>query len=153
VQTVTYPRARDIALMARHDHIEVLAGGVHLSAHGPSVEFSRFGAGCTVAIGEVEPIWDTYHRGCARGATGAALSLSSKPISGLRVKSAMSYRTRSRSSPDVPFLTTMSRARLRHYVNPSQAVHSTGRAGCPFLSARSAAIKYVFGRTVAQPRP
>ena len=39
VQTVTYPRARDIALMARRDGIDVLAGGVHLSAHGPSVDF------------------------------------------------------------------------------------------------------------------
>src|SRR5690606_3594057 len=56
VQTATYPRGRDVALMARSLDVDVVAGGVHLSSHGPSVDFLT-SCGVSVGIGEVEPIF------------------------------------------------------------------------------------------------
>jgi len=141
VQTVTYPRARDIALMARRDGIDVLAGGVHLSAHGPSVSFlASFGV--HVAIGEVEPIWDAIIADVFAGALKPIYRLA--PEQGLQVKASTSYMT-APDITDVPF-PHIPPARLRHYVNPSQ-LFIDGSRGCPFLCT-FCAIKNVFGRTV-----
>jgi radical SAM superfamily enzyme YgiQ (UPF0313 family) len=146
VQTVTYPRARDIALMARREGITVLAGGVHLSAHGPSVDF-LVSCGVQVAIGEVEPIWDAIIEDALAGRLQPLYRL--EPDQGLRVKSAMSYMT-APDLTDVPF-PHIPRARLRHYVNPSQ-LFIDGSRGCPFLCT-FCAIKNVFGRTVRSRDP
>lgn len=141
VQTVTYPRARDIALTARREGIDVLAGGVHLSAHGPSVSFlASFGV--HVAIGEVEPIWDTIIGDCLDGTLKPIYRLA--PEQGLQVKAATSYMT-APDITDVPF-PHIPRAQLRHYINPSQ-LFIDGSRGCPFLCT-FCAIKNVFGRTV-----
>ena len=141
VQTVTYPRARDIALMARREGIDVLAGGVHLSAHGPSLDF-LVSCGVHVAVGEVEPIWDTI--------VGDALDETLRPTyriggdDGLRVKTSGSYMT----APDiatVPYPHIPAAAR-KAYVNPAQ-LFIDGSRGCPFLCT-FCVVKNVFGRTV-----
>jgi radical SAM superfamily enzyme YgiQ (UPF0313 family) len=146
VQTVTYPRARDIALMARREGIDVLAGGVHLSAHGPSVHFLA-SQGVHVAIGEVEPIWDAIIDDALDGQLQPVYRLTSEQ--GLRVKSATSYMT-APDITDVPF-PHIPPALLRHYVNPSQ-LFIDGSRGCPFLCT-FCAIKNVFGRTVRSRDP
>ena len=56
VQTATWPRARDICLQAVREGITVVAGGVHLSAHGPSLDF-LLSCGVSVGIGEVDTIF------------------------------------------------------------------------------------------------
>lgn len=146
VQTVTYPRARDIALMARREGIEVLAGGVHLSAHGPSVDF-LVSCGVHVAIGEVEPIWDDIIGDALRGRLRATYRIS--PDQGMQVKSAGSYIT----APDItdvplPHIPRESRGR---YVNRSQLFVDSSR-GCPFLCT-FCVVKNVFGRTVRSREP
>jgi hypothetical protein len=141
VQTVTYPRGRDIALMARREGIDVLAGGVHLSAHGPSVDF-LVSCGVHVAIGEVEPIWDEIVADALDGRLQSLYRIA--PDQGLRVKSATSYMT-APDLTDVPF-PYIPRARRRHYVNPSQ-LFIDGSRGCPFLCS-FCVVKNVFGRTV-----
>jgi len=146
IQTVTYPRARDIALMARAEGIEVLAGGVHLSAHGPSVTF-LVSCGVHVAIGEVEPIWDDIIDDALRGQLQTIYRIT--PEQGLRVKAADSYMV----APDittVPFPHIPAQWR-RHYVNPAQLYIDSSR-GCPFLCT-FCVVKNVFGRTVRSREP
>lgn len=141
VQTMTYPRGRDIALMALREGVEVLTGGVHLSAHGPSLEF-LVSCGAHVAVGEVEPIWDQIIDDALEGSLHAVYRVG--PEQGIRVKAATSYMT----APDlaeVPF-PHIPADRLRHYVNPSQ-LFIDGSRGCPFLCT-FCVIKNVFGRTV-----
>jgi radical SAM superfamily enzyme YgiQ (UPF0313 family) len=146
VQSVTYPRARDIALMARREDVTVLAGGVHLSAHGPSVDF-LVSCGVHVAIGEVEPIWDDIIGDALDGRLRPIYRLA--PEQGLRVKSATSYMT-APDLTDVPF-PHIPRRHLRRYVNPAQ-LFIDGSRGCPFLCT-FCAIKNVFGRTVRSRDP
>jgi radical SAM superfamily enzyme YgiQ (UPF0313 family) len=146
VQTVTYPRARDIALMARREGIDVIAGGVHLSAHGPSVDF-LISCGVRVAIGEVEPIWDTIIDDALRSRLQTTYRIDAGQ--GIRVKAADSYMT----APDidnVPF-PHIPRSCRRHYIHPSR-VFIDGSRGCPFLCT-FCVIKNVFGRTVRSRDP
>ncbi len=146
VQTVTYPRARDIALMARREGIDVIAGGVHLSAHGPSVDF-LVSCGVSVAIGEVEPIWDDIVEDALAARLRPVYRI--RPEQGMQVKSATSYIT----APDIaatPF-PHIPRERRRHYVNPSQLFIDSSR-GCPFLCT-FCVVKNVFGRTVRSRGP
>jgi radical SAM superfamily enzyme YgiQ (UPF0313 family) len=146
VQTVTYPRARDIALMARREGIEVIAGGVHLSAHGPSVDF-LVSCGIHVAIGEVEPIWDEIIEDALGGRFRTIYRLGVGH--GMQVKAAGSTMT----APDitaVPFPHIPQGCR-HHYVNPSQ-LFIDGSRGCPFLCT-FCVVKNVFGRTVRSRDP
>jgi radical SAM superfamily enzyme YgiQ (UPF0313 family) len=141
VQTMMYPRGRDIALMAVRDGIEVIAGGVHLSAHGPSLEF-LVSCGVHVAIGEVEPIWDQIIEDALEGSLQAVYRVGADQ--GIRVKAAVSYMT-APDLTDIPF-PHIPAERRRHYVNPSQ-LFIDGSRGCPFLCT-FCVIKNVFGRTV-----
>lgn len=146
IQTVTYPRARDLALMARREGIAVIAGGVHLSAHAPSSDF-LLSCGVSVAVGEVEPIWDDI--------IGDALDRRLRPLyridasQGIRVKSATSEIV----APDitsVPF-PHIPRSSRYHYINPSR-LFIDGSRGCPFLCT-FCVIKNIFGRTVRSRDP
>jgi radical SAM superfamily enzyme YgiQ (UPF0313 family) len=141
VQTVTYPRARDIALMARRAGIDVIAGGVHLSAHGPSVDF-LLSCGVHVAVGEVEPIWDEIIDDALRGRLQPLYRI--RPEHGIRVKAAASDMV-APDITDVPFPHIPAVHRHR-YVNPSQLFIDSSR-GCPFLCT-FCVVKNVFGRTV-----
>jgi radical SAM superfamily enzyme YgiQ (UPF0313 family) len=141
VQTVTYPRGRDIALMARREGIEVIAGGVHLSGHRPSVDF-LLSCGVHIAVGEVEPIWDEIVEDALNGRLNAIYRIGADQ--GMQVKTVSSYMT----VPDiaaVPFPHIPPDA-LRRYVHPSQLFIDSSR-GCPFLCT-FCVVKNVFGRTV-----
>jgi len=146
VHTVTYPRGRDIALMARREGITVLAGGIHLSAHGPSVEFLT-SCGIHVAIGEVEPIWDVIVADALNERLQPIYRLT--PDQGLRVKAATSYIT-APDLTDIP-LPYIPPAAREYYVNRRQLFVDSSR-GCPFLCT-FCAVKNVFGRTVRNRDP
>lgn len=146
IQTVTYPRGRDIALMARREGIEVLTGGVHLSAHGPSVDF-LVSCGVHVAIGEVEPIWDKIIEDASDGRLQSIYRI--RPEQGLRVKAATGDMV-APDITDVPFPHIPAAHRYR-YINPSR-VFIDGSRGCPFLCT-FCVIKNIFGRTVRSRDP
>jgi radical SAM superfamily enzyme YgiQ (UPF0313 family) len=146
IQTVTYPRARDMALMARREGVDVLAGGVHLSGHGPSVDF-LVSSGVGVAIGEVEPIWDEIVDDALDGRIRPLYQITAEQ--GIRVKAATSYMT-APDITDVPF-PHIPKAALGRYVNPSQ-LYIDGSRGCPFLCT-FCVVKNVFGRTVRSRDP
>jgi len=146
IQTVTYPRARDMALMARREGIDVLAGGVHLSGHGPSVDF-LVSSGIGVAVGEVEPIWDDIIEDALAGALRPIYQITA--AQGVRVKAATSYMT-APDITDVPF-PHIPKSALGRYVNPSQ-LYIDGSRGCPFLCT-FCVVKNVFGRTVRSRDP
>lgn len=146
VQTVTYPRARDIALMARSEGCDVIAGGVHLSAHAPSVDF-LLSCGVRVAIGEVEPLWDTLIEDALAGRLRALYRITD--AQGVRVKSAVGDMV----APDitaVPF-PHIPKQWQRRYINPTRLFIDSSR-GCPFLCT-FCVIKNVFGRTVRSRDP
>ena len=146
VQTVTWPRARDLALLARREGIRVVAGGVHLSAHAPSVDF-LVSCGVPVAIGEVEPLWDDLLEDLLEDRPREIYRIDSSQ--GMTVKSATSTIT----VPDIartPFPHIPREAR-RRYVNPGQVFLDTSR-GCPFLCT-FCVVKNVFGRTVRAREP
>jgi len=146
IQTATYPRARDIGLMARGAGMVVLAGGVHLSAHGPSVAFLQ-SCGISVALGEVEPIFDRIIDDSLQQRLQPLYRL--EPSDGVRVKSATSYIT----APDItdaPFPHIPSDLR-RHYINPRHMFVDSSR-GCPFLCS-FCVVKNVFGRVVRSREP
>ena len=146
VQTAMYPRARDIALMARREGIDVIAGGVHLSAHRPSVDF-LVSCGVHVAIGEVEPIWDEIVEDAFEGRLQTIYRIS--PEQGIQVKTVTSYMTVPDIS-DVPF-PHIPPSSLRRYVHPTQLYIDSSR-GCPFLCT-FCVVKNVFGRTVRSRDP
>jgi radical SAM superfamily enzyme YgiQ (UPF0313 family) len=146
IQTVTYCRGRDIALMARREGIDVIAGGVHLSAHSASVEF-LLSCGVHVAIGEVEPIWDDL--------VEDALEARLRSVYRIRADQGMSVKTATSSITvpdvaDVPF-PHIPKDALRRYVHPSQMFIDSSR-GCPFLCT-FCVVKNVFGRTVRGREP
>ncbi len=146
VQTVTYPRARDIALMARHESIDVIAGGVHLSAHGPSVDF-LVSCGVHVAVGEVEPIWDEIVEDALGGRLQTIYRINA--AQGIRVKAATSDIV----APDITDVSFphIPRQHRRRYINPSRLFIDASR-GCPFLCT-FCVIKNIFGRTVRSRDP
>jgi radical SAM superfamily enzyme YgiQ (UPF0313 family) len=146
IQTATYPRGRDIALMARAQGIDVVAGGVHLSSHGPSVDFLT-SCGVSVGIGEVEPIWDRIVGDAFDGRLAHLYRI--EPEQGVRVKTAVSDIT----APDLeqqPF-PHMPRTYLSRYLNPSH-LYVDGSRGCPYLCS-FCSVKNTFGRTVRSRDP
>lgn len=146
VQTATYPRGRDIALMARSLGIDVVAGGVHLSSHGPSVDFLT-SCGVSVGIGEVEPIWDRIVADARDGRLAPLYRIAEDE--GLRVKTAVSDIT----APDLEqqMFPHMPRQHLSRYLNPSH-LYIDGSRGCPYLCS-FCSVKNTFGRTVRGRNP
>lgn len=146
VQTPFYPRARDIALMARRLGITVVAGGVHFSAHGPSVDFFTR-CGISVGIGEVEPLWDRLMDDLFAETLAPLYRIA--PDQGLRVKTAVEDIT----APDlghVPF-PHMPRQYLSPYFNKKNLYIDTSR-GCPFVCS-FCVVKNTNGRTVRSRDP
>ena len=146
IQTATYPRGRDIALMARSLGIDVVAGGVHLSSHGPSVDFLT-SCGVSVGIGEVEPLFDRIVADAIDGALVPLYRIDEGQ--GLRVKTAVSDIT----APDLTTLAFphMPRRHLSRYLNPSH-LYIDGSRGCPYLCS-FCSVKNTFGRTVRSRNP
>lgn len=141
IQTATWPRGRDVALMARALGIDVVAGGVHLSSHGPSVDFLT-SSGVSVGIGEVEPIWDRIVGDAMQGSLAPLYRIAEDE--GVRVKTAVSDIT----APDLDRQTFphMPRQHLARYLNPSH-LYVDGSRGCPYLCS-FCSVKNTFGRTV-----
>lgn len=146
VQTATYPRARDICLMARSADLDVIAGGVHLSTHGPSLEF-LLSCAVSVGVGEVETLWDRI--------IGDALEGSLRPLyklaadEGLRVKSGFEDITvpelESLPYPHVP------PEAMAHYLNRKHLFIDSSR-GCPFICS-FCVVKNAFGRSMRSRDP
>lgn len=140
VQTNSYPRARDICLMARKLGIAVVAGGVHLSCHGPSVEFLT-SCGVSVSLGEAEPFFDEILE------DGLAQRL--KPL--YRIGDGVGMRVKTSASDiRVPELTRLPfpvvpRSYIKKFIR--RQVHVDSSRGCPFLCT-FCAVKNAFGRTV-----
>lgn len=146
IQTATYPRGRDIALMARSQGIDVVVGGVHLASHGPSVDFLT-SCGVSVGIGEVEPIWDRIVADALDGRLAPLYRI--EEGQGLRVKTAVSDIT----APDLERQTFphMPQRYLSRYLNPSH-LYIDGSRGCPYLCS-FCSVKNTFGRTVRSRDP
>lgn len=146
IQTATYPRGRDVALMARSLGVDVVAGGVHLSSHGPSVDFLT-SCGVSVGIGEVEPLFDRIVADALDGALAPLYRIDEGQ--GLRVKTAVSDIT----APDLAELAFphMPKRHLSRYLNPSH-LYVDGSRGCPYLCS-FCSVKNTFGRTVRSRDP
>ena len=145
VQTNNYPRGRDICLMARREGITVVAGGVHLSCHGPSVDF-LISCGVSVAVGEAEPYFDEI--------IDDAAAQQMKPL--YRIGAGVGMRSKTSASdirvPDLDHLPFP--ATPRSYINRfvRRQVHVDSSRGCPFLCT-FCAVKNAFGRTVRSRDP
>lgn len=145
VQTNNYPRARDICLMARRAGITVVAGGVHLSCHGPSVDF-LMSCGVSVALGEAEPFFDEIIDDATAGrlkplyriGEGAGV-LSKTSTADIRVPELDHL-----PFPEIP------QSYLRRFVH--RQIHVDSSRGCPFLCT-FCAVKNAFGRTVRSRDP
>jgi hypothetical protein len=145
VQTNNYPRGRDICLMARREGIPVVAGGVHLSCHGPSVDF-LISCGVSVAIGEAEPFFDQIIDDAVAGQL--------KPVYRIGAADGVASKT-SASNIRVPELDhlpfpVIPRRYLKRFVR--RQIHVDSSRGCPFLCT-FCAVKNAFGRTVRSRDP
>jgi len=144
-QTNNYPRGRDICLMARREGIAVVAGGVHLSCHGPSVDF-LISCGVSVAIGEAEPFFDEIIDDAAADQL--------KPL--YRIGADVGISTKTSAShirvPDLDHLPfpAIPRSYLKRFLR--RQVHVDSSRGCPFLCT-FCAVKNAFGRTVRSRDP
>ena len=146
VQTATYPRARDIALQAKREGIDVIAGGVHLSAHGPSLDF-LVSCGVSVGVGEVDTIWDRIIDDCFAGTLAPVYKLG--PEDGLRVKSGFEDIT-------VPALERLPYPHvppeaMKRYIATKHLFIDSSR-GCPFICS-FCVVKNAFGRTMRSREP
>jgi radical SAM superfamily enzyme YgiQ (UPF0313 family) len=146
VQTPSFPRARDLALQARREGIDVVAGGVHLSCHGPSAELLAR-CGVSVGIGEAEPIWDRLMDDCLRGELAPLYRMDVDQ--GVQVKTAVEDITAT-DLPSAPY-PEMPRRYLSRYLNPRHLYIDTSR-GCPYLCT-FCAVKNTFGRTMRSREP
>jgi radical SAM superfamily enzyme YgiQ (UPF0313 family) len=145
VQTNNYPRARDICLMARKLGIAVVAGGVHLSCHGPSVEF-LVSCGVSVSLGESEAFFDEV--------LDDAIAQQLKPV--YRIGEGVGVRVKTSASDiQVPELDRLPFPEIpRSYINKfvRRQVHVDSSRGCPFMCT-FCAVKNVFGRSVRSRDP
>lgn len=66
VKTAQWPRARDIALLARSLELTVLVGGFHISGHKESQRFLNE-RGITTGFGEAEGYWNRLISDCISG--------------------------------------------------------------------------------------
>jgi radical SAM superfamily enzyme YgiQ (UPF0313 family) len=146
VQTATWPRARDIALLARSEGLDVIAGGVHLSAHGPSLEFLA-SCGISVGIGEVDTLWDRIVADCFAGTLAPIYKLG--PDEGLRVKSGFEdIAVPELETLPYPYLPPNA---LRRYLNAKHLFIDSSR-GCPFICS-FCVVKNAFGRSMRSREP
>lgn len=146
IQTTNYSRSRDIALMARAEGIDVIAGGIHMSCHGPSVDFF-VSCGISVGVGEVEPVWDEIVEDCLAGTLKPLYRLRSDQ--GIRVKTNVSDMT-APDLTDAPF-PVYPRGYLDKFMLSRQA-SIDGSRGCPFICT-FCSVKNAFGRTVRARAP
>lgn len=146
IQTATWPRARDILLQAKREAIEMIAGGVHLSGHGPSVEF-LLSCGIPVGIGEVDTIWDRIIDDCFAAKLAPVYKLGADD--GIRVKSGIEEiavpELQALPYPHVPT------AARRRYINSGHAFIDSSR-GCPFVCS-FCVVKNAFGRSMRSRDP
>jgi radical SAM superfamily enzyme YgiQ (UPF0313 family) len=146
VQTATWPRARDIALLAKSEGVRVLAGGVHLSAHGPSLEF-LVSCGVSVGVGEVDTIWDRIVGDCFEDQLAPVYKLGADD--GVRVKSGFEDIAvpplERLPYPHVP------PAAMRRYLNAKHLFIDSSR-GCPFVCS-FCVVKNAFGRSMRSREP
>jgi radical SAM superfamily enzyme YgiQ (UPF0313 family) len=146
VQTATWPRGRDVALMARSEGVAVVAGGVHLSSHGPSLEF-LVSCGVSVGIGEVEPLFDRIADDALAGRLAPVYRIGE--AEGVRVKTAVSEIS-APALEQLPF-PHMPKRHLARYLNPSHLYIDSSR-GCPYVCS-FCTVKNTFGRTVRSRDP
>jgi radical SAM superfamily enzyme YgiQ (UPF0313 family) len=146
VQTANWPRARDIALLARREGVDVIAGGVHLSAHGPSLDF-LVSCGVSVGVGEVDTIWDRIVDDCFAGTLAPVYKLGAEQ--GLRVKSGFEDI----AVPELerlPYPYVPAQA-MSHYLNSRHLFIDSSR-GCPFVCS-FCVVKNAFGRSMRSREP
>jgi radical SAM superfamily enzyme YgiQ (UPF0313 family) len=146
IQTATWPRARDVALQAKHEGLDVLAGGVHLSAHGPSLEF-LLSCGVSVGVGEVDTLWDRIVDDALTGRLAPLYKLGAGE--GLRVKSGFEDIT----VPELEHLPYphLPRDAMDRYLNRHHLFIDSSR-GCPFLCS-FCVVKNAFGRSLRSRDP
>jgi radical SAM superfamily enzyme YgiQ (UPF0313 family) len=145
VQTNNYPRARDLCLMARRLGIPVVAGGVHLSCHGPSVEF-LLSCGVSVSLGEAEPFFAEILDDALAGQLRPLYRIADGV--GIPVKtSASDIRVPELTSLPFPVIPT---SYIKKFVR--RQVHVDSSRGCPFLCT-FCAVKNAFGRSVRSRDP
>jgi radical SAM superfamily enzyme YgiQ (UPF0313 family) len=146
VQTATWPRARDICLTALREGVSVIAGGVHLSAHGPSLRF-LVSCGVSVGVGEVDTLWDRIVGDALEGRLAPVYKLG--PDEGLRVKSGF-------EDIAVPPLERLPyphlpAGALDRYLNRRHLFIDSSR-GCPFVCS-FCVVKNAFGRAMRSREP
>jgi len=146
VQTANWPRARDIVLLARREGIDVMAGGVHISTHGPSLDF-LVSCGVPVGVGEVDAIWDQIIDDCFTGSFRPIYKMGADQ--GLRVKSGFEDITVPELE-NLPFPHVPPEA-MRRYLN-SQHVFIDSSRGCPFVCS-FCVVKNAFGRSMRSRDP
>jgi radical SAM superfamily enzyme YgiQ (UPF0313 family) len=146
IQTATWPRARDICLLARREGVDVLAGGVHLSAHGPSLQF-LLSCGVSVGVGEVDTIFDGIVEDALAGRLRPLYKLGADE--GLRVKSGFEDIT----VPDLEHLPYphVPQEAMDRYLNRHHLFIDSSR-GCPFLCS-FCVVKNAFGRAMRSRDP
>jgi radical SAM superfamily enzyme YgiQ (UPF0313 family) len=146
VQTANFPRARDLALQARQQGVDVVAGGVHLSTHGPSLEF-LVSCGVSVGVGEADTLWDRLVEDCFAGELAPVYKLGAEE--GVRVRSG----TEDIMVPElerIPY-PHLPREVMRRYLNPGHWFIDSSR-GCPFICS-FCTVKNLFGRTMRSRDP
>lgn len=146
VQTATWPRARDICLTALREGVRVLAGGVHLSAHGPSLRFLA-SCGVSVGVGEVDTLWDRIVEDALADRLAPVYKMG--PDDGLRVKSGFEEIA-------VPPLERLPYPHLPpgaldRYLNRHHLFIDSSR-GCPFVCS-FCVVKNAFGRAMRSREP
>jgi hypothetical protein len=146
VQTNSYPRGRDIALMARREGIDVVAGGIHLSCHGPSLDF-LVSCGVSVGIGECEPFFDDIIADALGGTLKPVYRM--RPDEGLRVKTSVTD-IQAPALDKLPF-PHAPRSYLRRFLSSRQMSIDSSR-GCPYICT-FCTVKNAFGRTVRSRDP
>jgi radical SAM superfamily enzyme YgiQ (UPF0313 family) len=145
VQTNNYPRGRDICLMARKLGIAVVAGGVHLSCHGPSVEF-LLSCGVSVSLGEAEPFFEEILEDALHERLQPLYRIADGV--GIPVKtSASEIRVPELTRLPFPVIPT---SYIKKFVR--RQVHVDSSRGCPFLCT-FCAVKNAFGRSVRSRDP
>lgn len=146
VQTANWPRGRDIALLARREGVDVIAGGVHLSAHGPSLDF-LVSCGVSVGVGEVDTIWDRIVDDCFAGTLAPVYKLGADE--GLRVKSGFEdIAVPPLERLPYPYVPPEA---MRRYLNARHLFIDSSR-GCPFVCS-FCVVKNAFGRSMRSREP
>ena len=124
----------------------MIAGGVHLSTHGPSLQF-LVSCGVSVGVGEVETVWDRLVEDALEGALEPIYKMG--PDEGLRVRSGVDDI----AVPELerlPYPHVPARA-MKRYLNNRHLFIDTSR-GCPFVCS-FCVVKNAFGRSMRSREP